>query len=52
MTLIDQHDRFVFKPLLYELISGTAADDEVAPSYSRLLAPYAITFLQVCPYLV
>lgn len=46
VTLIDQGDRFVFKPLLYELLTGAATADEVAPTFSRLLAPYPITFLQ------
>lgn len=26
VTLVDQSDRFVFKPLLYELINGTATE--------------------------
>lgn len=46
VTLIDQGDRFVFKPLLYELISGAASEEEVAPPYAQLLAPYPVTFLQ------
>jgi demethylphylloquinone reductase len=46
VTLIDRSERFVFKPLLYELISGAATNDEVAPLYSRLLAPYPITFIR------
>jgi len=46
VTLIDQADRFTFKPLLYELLSGAAMADEVAPSYSQLLAPYPVTFVQ------
>jgi NADH dehydrogenase FAD-containing subunit len=33
----------VFKPLLYELLAGTATDDEVAPPFARLLAPYRHT---------
>lgn len=46
VTLIDQSERFVFKPLLYELISGAASDEEVAPHFSQLLGPYAVTFVQ------
>ncbi|GAB4822180.1 hypothetical protein N2152v2_009226 [Parachlorella kessleri] len=46
VTLIDQSDRFVFKPLLYELLTGAATEDEVAPTFARLLAPYPVTFLQ------
>jgi hypothetical protein len=47
ITLIDQSERFVFKPLLYEVVNGGALPDEVAPSFARLLAPYAVNFLQV-----
>ena len=46
VTLVDQADRFTFKPLLYELITGAATNDEVAPPYSQLLAPYPVTFVQ------
>ena len=42
VTLIDQADRFTFKPLLDELLTGAANEDEVAPSYSQLLAPYPL----------
>ena len=47
MTLIDQNERFVFKPLLYDLVAGTAKEWEVAPYFQQLLAPYNISFLQV-----
>ncbi|KAL4423108.1 hypothetical protein ABPG77_004791 [Micractinium sp. CCAP 211/92] len=46
VTLIDQSERFVFKPLLYELLTGAASDDEVAPPFSQLLAPYPVAFVQ------
>ena len=29
ITLVDQNDRFVFKPLMYELLAGRAPDFEV-----------------------
>lgn len=48
MTLIDQSERFVFKPLLYDFVAGTAKAWEVAPYFQQLLAPYNINFLQVC----
>lgn len=48
VTLIDQGKRFVFKPLLYELLNSTASADEVAPTFAQLLAPYPIQFVQVC----
>ncbi|KAK9833108.1 hypothetical protein WJX74_007467 [Apatococcus lobatus] len=46
VTLIDQSDRFVFKPLLYELINGGARPEEVAPPFAELLAPYPTQFIQ------
>jgi NADH dehydrogenase FAD-containing subunit len=46
VTLIDQAERFTFKPLLYELLSGAAGEDEVAPPFAQLLAPYAVTFVR------
>lgn len=48
ITLVDQGERFIFKPLLYELLNGTAQSWEVAPTYAQLLAPYPIQFVQVC----
>ena len=46
VTLVDQAERFTFKPLLYELLTGAATADEVSPSYSQLLAPYPVQFVQ------
>ena len=46
VTLIDQSDRFVFKPLLYDLVSGAAQPFEVAPAFTQLLAPYNINFVR------
>ncbi len=47
VTLIDQSERFVFKPLLYELLNGGASPEEVAPFFTKLLAPYSTNFIQV-----
>ncbi len=48
ITLIDQNEQFVFKPLLYELINGGATPEEVAPMFADLLAPMNSTnFIQV-----
>jgi hypothetical protein len=47
VTLIDQGERFVFKPLLYELLNGTASAEEVAPTFAQLLAPYPVEFVRV-----
>jgi NADH dehydrogenase FAD-containing subunit len=44
---VDQGERFIFKPLLYELLNGTAQSWEVAPTFAQLLAPYTIQFVQV-----
>ena len=46
VTLVDQGERFVFKPLLYELLNGTAQPWEVAPTFAQLLAPYPVRFVQ------
>ena len=46
VTLVDQSERFVFKPLLYELVNGGASADEVAPPFTQLLAPYSVNFVQ------
>lgn len=42
ITLVDQNDRFVFKPLLYDLLTKTASEDEVVPEYAAILAPYNV----------
>lgn len=46
IVLIEQHDRFSFKPLLYELISGELHSDQVYPRYHELLSGSNITFVQ------
>jgi demethylphylloquinone reductase len=46
ITLVDQRDRFVFAPLLYELLTGELESWEVAPEYSTLLANTGIRFWQ------
>lgn len=46
ITLIDTNDRFVFLPLLYELVTGELKDWEVAPVFTDLLAGTGIRFLQ------
>lgn len=45
IVLIDQSDRFVFKPLLYELLSGELTEAQVWPSYDALLNCDGITFI-------
>ncbi|NJN75668.1 MAG: FAD-dependent oxidoreductase, partial [Synechococcaceae cyanobacterium RL_1_2] len=46
ITLIDKSDRFIFLPLLYELVTGEMQTWEVAPSFAELLGSTAIRFVQ------
>ena len=46
VILIDEGDRFIFKPLLYELLSGELQLWEVAPKYSDLALELGFIFLQ------
>eukprot|EP01026_Neomeris_dumetosa_P045265 TRINITY_DN3832_c0_g2_i2.p1 TRINITY_DN3832_c0_g2~~TRINITY_DN3832_c0_g2_i2.p1 ORF type:complete len:527 (-),score=54.82 TRINITY_DN3832_c0_g2_i2:180-1760(-) len=46
VTLVDQTDRFVFKPMLYELLVETVQPWEVAPTFQELLAPYQIKLVK------
>lgn len=46
IVLIDQRDRFLFAPLLYELVTGELQTWEIAPPFEELLANTGIRFLQ------
>ncbi|MEN9224973.1 MAG: NAD(P)/FAD-dependent oxidoreductase [Thermostichus sp. HHBFW_bins_43] len=46
ITLVDRQDRFVFAPLLYELLTGEMEDWEVAPRFRDLLPPESVQFRQ------
>jgi NADH dehydrogenase len=46
IILVDQNDRFLFSPLLYELITEEMQTWEIAPPYSELLADTEIKFIQ------
>ncbi len=46
IILIEQRDRFSFKPLLYELLSGELHTPQVYPRYVDLLIDSSITFVQ------
>ena len=46
ITLVDRNDRFVFLPLLYELITEEMEDWEVAPRFEDLLTHSGIRFYQ------
>ncbi|MEO0541319.1 MAG: NAD(P)/FAD-dependent oxidoreductase [Cyanobacteria bacterium P01_A01_bin.105] len=44
ITLVDQRDRFVFLPLLYELVTGELQTWEIAPPYEELLSNTGVKF--------
>jgi demethylphylloquinone reductase len=46
IILVDQNDRFLFSPFLYELITGELQSWEIAPLYTDLLATTRIQFRQ------
>lgn len=46
IVLIDQNDRFCFKPLLYEYFSGEMDADQVVPRYHELLNHSGVIFVQ------
>lgn len=46
ITLVDQNDRFLFSPLLYELITHELEAWEIAPSFTDLLSNTPIRFRQ------
>jgi len=46
IILVDQNDRFVFSPLLYELLTGELQTWEIAPPYEELLANTGVRFTQ------
>ncbi|MGK7890406.1 MAG: NAD(P)/FAD-dependent oxidoreductase, partial [Leptolyngbyaceae cyanobacterium] len=46
IVLVDQHDRFVFLPLLYELLTGELETWEIAPPFTELLGDTGIQFHQ------
>lgn len=46
IILIDKSDRFLFSPLLYELITGEMQTWEIAPPFAEILANTGIVFYQ------
>ena len=46
IILIDKRDRFLFAPLLYELVTGELQTWEIAPPFEELLANTDIRFCQ------
>lgn len=45
LLLIDPRDHFVFKPLLYELLTGEMHPEQICPPYQNLLSGTQITFI-------
>ena len=48
ITLIDKSDRFLFSPLLYELVTEELQTWEIAPPFEEILASTGILFHQGC----
>ena len=46
IVLVDQSDRFLFSPLLYELLTGELQSWEIAPPFVELLAGTSVRFYQ------
>lgn len=46
ILLIDKRDRFLFTPLLYELITGELQSWEIAPPFEEVLAETGVRFRQ------
>ncbi|NEP14282.1 MAG: NAD(P)/FAD-dependent oxidoreductase [Symploca sp. SIO2C1] len=46
VILVDRNDRFLFSPLLYELLTGELQTWEIAPPFEELLANTGVRFAQ------
>jgi NADH dehydrogenase len=46
IILVDHNDRFLFSPLLYELLTGELQTWEIAPPYEELLVNTGVRFTQ------
>ena len=46
IVLVDQSDRFLFSPLLYELLTGELQTWEIAPPYTELFQNTSVRFCQ------
>lgn len=46
IVLVDRRDRFVFSPLLYELMTGELQTWEIAPQFQELLTGTGVRFYQ------
>ena len=48
ITLVDKSDRFLFSPLLYELITEEMQTWEIAPPFEEILTGTGVRFVQAC----
>ncbi len=48
ITLIEPKERFLFTPMMYELITDELKEWEIAPTYSSLIAGTSIRWQQTC----
>lgn len=46
IVLVDRNDRFIFSPLLYELLTGELQTWEIAPPFEEILATTGVQFIQ------
>lgn len=46
IVLVDQSDRFLFSPFLYELMTGELQTWEIAPPFAEILANTGVRFIQ------
>ncbi|CAA9590535.1 Type 2 NAD(P)H dehydrogenase, reduces demethylnaphthoquinone precusor in phylloquinone and menaquinone biosynthesis [uncultured Synechococcales cyanobacterium] len=46
IALVDQSDRFLFSPFLYELMTGELQTWEIAPPFEEILANTGVRFIQ------
>lgn len=46
IVLVDQSDRFLFSPLLYELLTGELQTWEIAPPFTEILSTTGVRFCQ------
>ncbi|NJR40742.1 MAG: NAD(P)/FAD-dependent oxidoreductase [Leptolyngbyaceae cyanobacterium CSU_1_4] len=46
ILLVEPRDRFIFKPLLYELLTGEMHPKQICPAYTELLANRQVSFIQ------
>ena len=48
VIVVDYEDKFIFKPLMYEILSEELSMWETAPEFSNIFSNLGITFLRNC----